>query len=135
MARFVVKAGLTADLTRTAPAKFDLDYIGTTVEVLDGAVQVKFLFSGYNILDVILPSKVHLCVFKPGTVVPADGAEVFALAGAAIGTNNFPGHDPLLGDEREAQTVNVHTNTTSLFAGRETTIAGAILVPVLEYAE
>ncbi len=135
MARFVVKAGLTADLTRTAPAKFDLDYIGTTVDVLDGAVNVKFLFPGYNILDVILPAKVHLCAFKPGTIVPADASEVFSLAGSAIGTVNFPGHDPILGDEREAQTIGVHVNTTSLFTGRETTIAGAILVPVLEYAE
>ena len=135
MPRLEVDPAIFGDAFRTPPAKIDLTYTSVSASPYDGGFVVAFGFPAYNVLDVVLPTKVHVCAFKPGTAVPASGAEVFALAGSAIGTTSLPGHDPIQGDDAPAQSINVSVNVTSLFAGRETTLPGVILVPVREYAD
>lgn len=122
-----LNGGVSDALRTVAPLPLFLPSGDTTVTVNDGSNAYTVPFALDDAAAYTLPDKIYICLFKPGTAVPTDPAEILAAAHAQAAVDLVP--------EILSAPVVVTVDTLPLFEGRVAKLEGVQFIPVISHPD
>ena len=123
----VLSGGVSDALRTVAPLPLLFPSGDIAVTVNDGSNAYTASFPAEDPTAFTLPDRLYICLFKPGSTIPSDAAEVIAASHSYNAVDLTP--------EALAAPVVVDVNTLPLFEGRTAKLEGVLFVPVISHPE